>query len=396
MTTGNQLAGIGLGPGIGLGQSTQIQAILQGISNGTVNRSTAFLQLSDIVGADFAGTLLNQLGAALQQTGGGITNDERLVTLREQFEAGTINLRQLAERAGIVLGTVEAGNAFAQSLLTEGQSPFLGPEGVIGPEGFPVTFDQPVPPSPPAGAATLPPLPPPTGGFGFATGGQPADLSQQGQAALGRFLGGLVPGGTAVDVNPADAQFQVGRGPQIDLESQRAMGFQDELPSESFIRFLARAQAGSGGQAFAPRVQRALQSRGSLFTGDPVTGAGGVASLFGAGLPPELGGQSFLDFFEGTGANLPAPEAVGLRLRALGQAVQTPWDMQTLEQQALLSSNPTPEARREALLSSLLLRTSPGVRAGLSNQFRRFFETQQATQPQQAFLPFAIEQGFVT
>jgi hypothetical protein len=185
---------------------------------------------------------------------------------------------------------------------------------------------------------------------------------------------------------------------------QRGIAFEEELPSQAFLRHLSQLQALTPGRkAFAPSVARALETRGDV--------AQRLAPLYGVGVPTALGGtgQTFSQFFAGdparaggavTGDTVPdwyemARGGVpSTQLRQLQQAVETPEQFLTANQMGLLGAYETPEARRDVLLASLMGGTAPMLRQGIADVFNRTYRTQQATAPETPFLSWAGSQGF--
>ena len=151
----------------------------------------------------------------------------------------------------------------------------------------------------------------------------------------------------------------------------RRLAFQEELPSEAFIRFLAgRRPTGPEGQpqAFAPRVQQAAQGRGTALQT--------LGPLFGAGLP---GGLPFFDFFQQQQGALPGLAQTRGFLGDLATAVGTPAEMLSPTQTGLLGAFETPETRRNVILTNLLARTNPALRGGLQECLQSY--VQPATGP---------------
>ena len=169
-----------------------------------------------------------------------------------------------------------------------------------------------------------------------------------------------------------------------------SLPFENELPGAAFQRFLAQLQA--GGQ-FAPAVQGAVKQRGAFLEN--------LAPLYGAGVSPDQGGQSFFDFFQNQAMNVPQQSDVQQRLR----------DLLTLQRADPTTLNPAQAGLRgafttaggqfnepavaDALISSLLARTNPALRGGMGSLFNQMFQQQQAVNPAQPFLEWAQQRGWI-
>lgn len=162
------------------------------------------------------------------------------------------------------------------------------------------------------------------------------------------------------------------------------MAYESQSPGQAYTRYLAQQQEG---RSYSAPIRRLLEARGRS--------QAALAPLFGFGISQEVGGQGrdFAPFYAGNQGRPPSWTEIQGRLQQANAALNA-GDRGNAYQQILAGNYQEPTNQLEAVQAGFNQRSVPALRGGLSRQFARRFQNQQAVSPNETFFDYASRQGW--